>query len=76
MSKGKQTKSRNRNVLPDNVEQPSLFGYYCMAAKVAAYMGIGLGHAFNQYVKPRMIKDAKIVAFTPEEYDALFQQRM
>jgi hypothetical protein len=59
-------------VLPEEVQQPSLFAYYVMAAKVAASLDIGLGHAFNHYVKPRMIVDAKIVPFSSEEREALF----
>jgi hypothetical protein len=72
MSKDSRNKKTNRNVLPEEVQQPSLFAYYVIAAKVAASLNIGLGHAFNHYVKPHMIVDAKLVPFTGEEQEALF----
>lgn len=47
--------------------ETSLFGYYCIAAKVAVAMGIGLEYAFKRYVEPTIPKDADVPGFTEEE---------
>lgn len=47
--------------------QTSLFGYYCVAAKVAVGLGIGLEYAFKRYVEPTIPKDVVVPGFTPEE---------
>jgi hypothetical protein len=72
MSRERKNKRLKSMALPEDVIQPSLFAYYVQAAKVAAFLGVGLGHAFNQYVKPHIIMDAKLVPFTDEEREALF----
>jgi hypothetical protein len=72
MRKGSKNSNQQSSPLPEDLHQPSLFGYYVIAAKVAAQMGIGLGHAFSHYVKPHMVADATLVNFTDEERDALF----
>lgn len=52
-------------------EEVSLFGYYVRAANVAAGLGIGLGYAFDKYVKPTMPKDRPIRPYTREEWAAI-----
>lgn len=51
-------------------EEVSMFGYYVAAARVAAALNIGLGYAFEKYVKPKIPADRDIPQFTPEEYRA------
>lgn len=53
-------------------EEVSLFGYYVRAANLAARLGIGLGYAFDKYVKPTMPKVGEIKTYTSEEWAAIF----
>lgn len=52
--------------------ETSLFGYYCVAAKVAVAMDIGLEYAFKRYVEPTIPKEVEVPGFTPEESAVLF----
>ncbi len=53
-------------------EEVSLFGYYVRAANVAARLGIGLGYAFDKYVKPTMPKGGEIKPYTKEEWSEIY----
>ncbi len=53
-------------------EEVSLFGYYVRAANVAARLGIGLGYAFDKYVKPTMPKGVDLKVYTSEEWAAIY----
>lgn len=67
MKKTRRARSRDR-ILGDDVEQPSLFGFYVRAAVIAVKLNIGLEYAFRRYVKPSIIEDATLRSFTDEEY--------
>lgn len=56
-------------------DEVSLFGYYVRAANVAASMGIGLGYAFDRYIKPTMPTGEMIKTYTRQEYAEIFGSR-
>lgn len=73
MRKTKRARSRDR-ILGDDVEQPSLFGFYVRAAVIAVKLNIGLEYAYRRYVKPSIIEDATLRPFTDEEYRYCFPE--
>lgn len=72
--KNKKHSHDDDRMLAEEFEQPSLFGFYVRAAMIAAKMGIGLEYAFRRYVKPSIIEDATLMAFTSDEYKACFPE--
>lgn len=73
MKKKKHNRGCDR-MLVEDFDQPSLFGFYVRAAMIAAKLGIGLEYAFRRYVKPSIIEDASLMAFTSDEYRACFPE--
>lgn len=61
-------------LLSEDCHQPSLFGFYVRASMIAAKLGIGLEYAFRRYVKPSILEDASLMAFTSDEYRACFPE--